>query len=270
MNRNSMRELTKIMTFVCGMLITSSSLAGVILASSAADWDAARNNGIDQFGNSVAAGSALDAPEQGHAATSNGTWKYKATNGPGSGPFSGGEGLLDWDTSLERFGSGQPSISRTLMSSTSTLAGTTHSVREWFGTDLGGELVNISGSFTTKATGVPIGPLNNGMHVYVIFGSSLLGEALLAPNEQTYSFNFENIAVSGPNTNIRFAAGPDGPIPGANTVNDFFSDGVHFNGQIELVTANVPEPTTFMLLLSGLLLIGWQRRRHPNQDTVAS
>ncbi len=139
------------------------------------------------------------------------------------------------------------------MSTNSTQSGNEHSVREWFGDGLNGELLNISGSFTTAPSNVPIGPLNNGVHVYVILNSFVLGQALLAPDEETYNFNFTNIGIIGDLTRIRFSVGPDGPIPTNSTVNDFFNDGVNFNGRIELVT--VPEPAAAWVLLLGLLAL---------------
>lgn len=258
MNKNSMSTAAKIVALACGMLFASNAMAGVILADSVADWDAARNNGIDNSGNLVTAGSLLDAAEQGHAATSNGIWNYKGTNGPAGGTFSGSPGFLDWNPADGQYSTGLPVIGRTRMTSNSTLSGNEHSVREWFGSGLNGELLNISGSFTTNPSTAPEGPLNNGMHVYVIINSFVLGEARLAPNSQTYSFNFENVLVVGPNPRIRFAAGPDGPTP-AHPAQDFFNDGVQFNGKIELVTADVPEPMSAMLLLSGLAFL--RRRR---------
>ena len=259
MNKKSINVMTKIAALACGMLFASSSFAGVILADSVADWDAAANNGIDNSGNSVAAGSLLDAAEQGHAATSNGIWNYKGTNGPAGGTFSGSPGFLDWNDANGQYSTGLPIIGRTRMTTNTSLSGNEHSVREWIGSGLNGELLNISGSFTTNPTTVAPGPLNNGMHVYVILNSFVLGEAQLEPNSQTYSFNFENVLVVGDGPRIRFAAGPDGPIPVNHLVQDFFNDGLQFNGQIELVTADVPEPMSAVLLLSGLALL--RRRR---------
>lgn len=249
----------KAATLTAGMLLSSSALADVILADSVADWDAAVNNGIDKNGNLVTAGSLLDAAEQGHAATSNGIWNYKGTNGPAVGTFSGSPGFLDWNDATGLYNTGTPTIGRTNMSTNSTWSGNEHSVREWIGSGLGGELLNISGSFTSKATDIPAGPLNNGTHVYVLIDSFLLGEALLAPNLDSYSFNFENIAVFGPTTRIRFAVGPDGPFA-AHPAQDFFNDGVNFTGQISMVTADVPEPLSSVLLLTGLAFLGRRRR----------
>ena len=260
MDTKPISTVAMIMTLAWGMLITSSSLADVILADSIADWDAAVNNGIDNFGNPVAAGSLLDAAEQGHAATSNGFWNYKGTNGPAGGTFSSSPGFLDWDDADGNYSTGQPTISRTRMTTNSTQSGNEHSVREWFGSGLDGEFLNISGSFTTSPTTVPGGPLNNGVHVYVILNSFVLGETRLFPNADTYNFNFENVQVFGPAPRIRFAVGPDGPIPSGSTISDFFNDGAHLDARISLVTADVPEPMSALLLLSGLAILGRRRR----------
>jgi len=107
MNQNSISAVTKILALVCGLLITSNSLAGVILADSYADWGIAANNGMD---------------------------------------------------------------------------------------------------------------------VDVLLGCFVLGQAQLALNLETYNFIFENVAVVGSRASIRFAAGPKGPIAGANTINDFFNE----------------------------------------------
>ena len=229
-------------------VVSQTGMANVILADSVADWVAAVNDGIDVNGNAVAAGSADDAAQQGHAASSNGFWNYKGTNGPSNGTFSGSPGFFtNWSNGA--YVGSHTRMGASVMTPSSTQSGDTYGVREWFGEGLDGSQLLISGSFATTVNGSVPGLLNNGVEVLVLLGHFVLGSALLEPNGDTYNFDFL-VNVVGPNPRLRFAVGPGGPIPTNSSITDFFIFSVQMSVTIEEVT--VSEPLSIMMLLSVL------------------
>lgn len=243
-------------------LPNDSANADVLLADSLADWNTATSDGIDEYGNAVSVGSSQDAAQQGHAATSNGIWNYKGTNGPATGTFSSAPGFLTtWTNNAANPGSagcyaapGYCRMSGTTMQPASTFVGTTYAVREWVGSGLAGETLRIAGSFDTLANIAPISTFNNGVHALIILNNSIvLFDELIFPGG-IENFDFLT-TILPPNPMIRFAVGPQGPGPAVIGSQDFFNDRTVFSAQIEQVTTAVSAPSAFLILLSGLLAI---------------
>ena len=239
-------------------------LADIILAHSVNDWLSAVNDGIGVGGSSVVAGSNEDAAQQGHSDTEgSGIWNYKNVDNPAGGTFSSDPGFFtNWNQGAWRTGNAAR-MSNVGMAPTSTLTGGTLAAREWFGSGLAGETLRVFGEFTTKFNSIPHSATNNGVRLMVLLNQQVLLNEQMAPGG-TVSFNF-NVTSIHDAPRIRFLVGPDGPILGANGVNDFFNDGTQFRGQIHQVT--VPAPGAAALFLLGLTgLMGHQRARRIRQD----
>lgn len=230
-------------------LTAGSASADIILADSVNDWLAATNDGIGVGGTNVLAGSADDAAQQGHADTEgSGIWNYKGVDNPAGGTFSATPGFFtDWNQGTWVQGN-TVRMGIVSMSPTSTFGGSTVAVREWFGSGLNGETLRVSGEFSTTFNMHPPSATNNGVHLLVLVDNQVYFDQLMAPGG-TESFDF-NVTATHDTPRIRFIVGPDGPIPGATGVNDFFNDSTQFRGQIHKLTA-VPEPW-----MAGLFLVG--------------
>ena len=106
--------------------------------------------------------------------------------------------------------------------------------------------------------------------------------SVLSPTEVEFSFNNDTLGITLSMLHLTLASAPiaTGPgtiaISGFNNTNDYsffeIAPGTVYTNNITggFITAAIPEPETYAMLLAGLGLLGWQARRRKLKKASAA
>ncbi|MEM9065324.1 MAG: hypothetical protein AAGB51_07520 [Planctomycetota bacterium] len=222
--------------------------AGVI-ADSLDDWVAAINDGIGIGGTSVAAGSATDVAQHGHADSSgSGSWDYGwGTSGDGSRFAGGFNNFANWSNGSWTHIEG--AIGSTGMSPVGGSPLSDPMVwRRWQSNG-----ANTGQTLTVRVAATLRNAASDGVTLS-IFGSGLVGGDLflIPPSETGVEQVFEFDLIDSANANLVIGLRPEGVGP--NDINNFFFDSTNVRVTI------LPSPGSAVLLAAGGIAMVNRRR----------